>query len=84
MPWRGKKLLTLVFWPGEFHGQRSLAGYSPWGRKESNMTERLSHTHTHKHAHAHTHTHTHVIACTWVALVVKKLTASAEDIRDKV
>ena len=21
--------------PGEFHGQRSLAGYSPWGRKES-------------------------------------------------
>ena len=24
---------------GEFHGQRSLAGYSPWGRKESDMTE---------------------------------------------
>ena len=23
---------TLVFWPGEFHGQRSLASYSPWGR----------------------------------------------------
>ena len=23
----------------EFHGQRNLAGYSPWGRKESNMTE---------------------------------------------
>ena len=31
--------------PGELHGQRSLAGYSPWGRKESDMTERLS-THT--------------------------------------
>ena len=29
-------------WPGEFHGQRSLAGYSPRGRKESDMTERLS------------------------------------------
>ena len=28
---------------GEFHGQRSLAGYSPWGHKESDMTERLSH-----------------------------------------
>ena len=28
------------------HGKRSLAGYSPWGRKESDMTERLS-THTH-------------------------------------
>ena len=28
--------------PGESHGQRSLAGYSPWGREESDMTERLS------------------------------------------
>ena len=31
-----------VFWPGEFHGQRSLAGYIPWGHKESGMTEQLS------------------------------------------
>ena len=30
---------TLVFLPGEFHGQRSLAGPSPWGHKESDMTE---------------------------------------------
>ena len=28
-----------VFLPGESHGQRSLAGYSPWGYKESDMTE---------------------------------------------
>jgi len=28
-----------VFLPGEFHGQRSLAGYSPWGCKESDTTE---------------------------------------------
>ena len=28
--------------PGEFHGQRSLVGYSPWGCKESDMTERRS------------------------------------------
>ena len=27
---------------GEFHGQRSLAGYSPWGRPESDTTERLT------------------------------------------
>ena len=27
-----------VFLPGEFHGQRSLVSYSPWGRKESDMT----------------------------------------------
>ena len=32
----------IVELPGEFHGQRNLAGYSPWGRKESDRTERLS------------------------------------------
>ena len=37
-----------VFLPGEFHGQRSLVGYSPWGRKELDTTERLTHTHTHQ------------------------------------
>ena len=30
---------TPVFLPGEFHGQRSLAGYIPWGCKESGTTE---------------------------------------------
>ena len=30
---------TLVFLPGEFHGQRSLEGYSPRGHTESDMTE---------------------------------------------
>ena len=30
---------TPVFLPGEFHGQRSLTGYSPWGHKQSDMTE---------------------------------------------
>ena len=34
-------LHTTVFLPGEFHGQKSLAGYSPWVRKESDTTERL-------------------------------------------
>ena len=33
---------TPVFWPGKFHGQRSLMGYSPWGRKESDTTERIT------------------------------------------
>ena len=33
---------TPVFWPGESHGQRSLAGYSPWGLKESDRTEQLT------------------------------------------
>ena len=31
-----------VFLPGKSHGQRSLAGYSPWGLKESDMAYRLS------------------------------------------
>ena len=39
---RREQLPTPVFWPGEFHGQRNLAGYSPWSCKESNKTERLS------------------------------------------
>ena len=39
--WRREWLLTPVFLPGEFHGQRTLAGYSPWGHKESNLTEQL-------------------------------------------
>ena len=30
---------TPIFLPGEFHGQRSLAGYSPWNRIESDMTK---------------------------------------------
>ena len=34
-----KGMATLVFLPGEFHGMRSLAGYSPWGCRESDMTE---------------------------------------------
>ena len=32
-------LPTLVFFSGEFHGQRSLAGYSPWDYRELDMTE---------------------------------------------
>ena len=41
IPWRREQLPTAVFWPGEFHGQRSLVGYSSQGRKESNTTEQL-------------------------------------------
>ena len=36
-PLRRESLPTPVFWPGEFHGL-----YSPWGRKELDMSERLS------------------------------------------
>ena len=50
-------MATLVFLPGGSHWQRNLAGYRPWGHKESDMTGRLS-THTRMH--------------TWVSLAVKK------------
>ena len=46
IPWLGRshregreRLSTPVFLPGEFHGQRSLVGYSPWGCKEPDTTE---------------------------------------------
>ena len=38
-PWRRKWQSTPVFLPGESRGQRSLAGYDPWGRKESDRQE---------------------------------------------
>ena len=38
-PWRRAWQPTQVFLPGETHGQRSLVGYSPQGRKESDTTE---------------------------------------------
>ena len=41
IPWRRKWQPTLVFLPGKFHGQRSLAGYSSWGGKELDMIELL-------------------------------------------
>ena len=35
----GMAAQSSIFLPGESHGQRSLVGYSPWGRKESGTTE---------------------------------------------
>ena len=41
IPWRRAWQPTPVFLPARFCGQRSLAGYSPWGRKQLDTTERL-------------------------------------------
>ena len=41
--WNRKWQPTPVFLPGKFHGQRRLAGYSPWVQKDLNVTE-LTHT----------------------------------------
>ena len=41
IPWRREWQPSPVFLSGEFHGQRSLEGYSPWGHKELDMIEQL-------------------------------------------
>ena len=41
IPWRRKWHPTPILLPGKSHGLRSLVGYSPWGCKESDTTERL-------------------------------------------
>ena len=46
MHWRKKWQPTPVFLPGESQGRGSLVGCGPWGCKESDMTEQLTHTHT--------------------------------------
>ena len=46
IPWRRKWQPTPVFLPRKSQGQRSLASYSPWDRKESDITK-CAHTHTH-------------------------------------
>ena len=48
IPWKRKWQSTSVFSPGKSNGQRSLAGYSLYGHKESYMTWRLS-EHTRRH-----------------------------------
>ena len=42
IPWSRKRQSTLALLPRKSHGQRSLAGYSPWGHKESDTTESLN------------------------------------------
>ena len=46
IPWKRAWQPTPVFFPGESHGQRSLAGYSPWGQRELGMTEATWNAHT--------------------------------------
>ena len=37
IPLRRKWQTTPVYWPEEFHGQKNLAGYRPWGHKEKQL-----------------------------------------------
>ena len=62
IPWRRKWQSTPVLLPGKSHGQRSLVGYSPWGRKESDTTEWL---------HFHFQFHCVVISLTKIVTIIK-------------
>ena len=64
IPWRKKWQPTPVLLPGKSHGWRSLVGYSPWGRKKSDTTERL-HFHTLEKEMA-THSSTLVWKIAWM------------------
>ena len=46
-PWSKKQQPAPIVLCEKFHGQRSLAGYSPWGHKEPDKTEQLTPPHTH-------------------------------------
>ena len=50
IPWRRKWQPTPVFLPGKSYGQRGLAGYSPWGHKEPDTTERLNNNNSFSHS----------------------------------
>ena len=47
IPWRRAWQPTLVFFPGESHGQRSLEGYSPWGHRVGHDSSDLAGTDGH-------------------------------------
>ena len=53
MPWRGEEQPTPVFLPGEFHGQRSLVGYSLWDCKELDTSKQLTLAHFSKEMSKH-------------------------------
>ena len=61
-PWRRKWQSTPALLPGKSHGRRSLIGYSPWGRKESDRTEQL---HFHFHFH-HCWNFSYFLVCTLI------------------
>ena len=70
MPWRREWHTIPVFLPGKSHGQRGLAGYTPWGRKESDMSEQLNNNNNKKQ-------HIYLYRYIWGSIYIKtKIVAS--------
>ena len=80
--WRRECQHIPVFLPREFHGQRSLAGYSPWGHTESDTTEQLTHTLFLSVSLSPPFPLPLPIGTSQEALVVKSLAVNAGDLRD--
>ena len=74
IPWRRKWQPTPVFLPEKSHGQRRLAGYSPWDCRGSDTPERLS---THEHSHTSVWGHMFLVLpsiCLIVELLANRVT----------
>ena len=69
IPWRRQWQPTPVFLPEKSHGQRSLAGHSPWDHRGSDTTEQLS---THEHSHTSVWGHT-LLVLPGICLIVELL-----------
>ena len=54
--WRRKWQPAPVLLPGKAHGQRTVVGYSPWGHKQSDTTERLHSIYLYMYVYIYTHT----------------------------
>ena len=74
---------TPLFLPGQFHGQRTLAGYSPRDCKESDTTE-CTHTHTHTVYHSATEKNEVMpFAATWMDLEIIVLSEVSRTEKEK-
>ena len=66
---------TPVFFPGKFHGQWSLLGYSPWDGQECDMT-----AHTHMHAHPRPGHRSSTLSAPWHLFFTQKCLESATNL----
>ena len=87
IPWRKAWQPSPVFLPGESHGQRNQAGYSPWGHRVEHNNDQAQHTYQSNHYDPSASlptSRTWFIIMDWpslIALVAKNLHASAGDVR---
>ena len=81
-PVGGNGVTSPVFLLGKSHGHRSLAGYSPWGHKESDLTWRLNNENLHLYLQIYTHfptegiSHVNILVRVWDHLSLWRRKAS--------